>query len=191
MSHHCFAKKPSEGCEKSPSITQIKFAAAPKTVMLLQPISSAKGINPHNYLCAFQDYLWPWNAHCIAKLQGGVTLHSFLLPQSQSMLATRQMLGEKTRTGCALLCVPVAPGSHRPCSASAAESTTGKQRVRASSSVAHLTKGLPLDGTKWTLHAHRLTLSRGRGGGSIKWECMRCWVYFRQPEPESQVPCVT
>lgn len=96
MSHHCFTKKPSESCEKSALILQIMFAATPKTVLLLHPISSAKGINPHNYLGVFQEYLWPQNAHCVAKPQEGVNLNSLLQPQSQSMLVTRKMLGEKT-----------------------------------------------------------------------------------------------
>lgn len=135
MSHHCFTKKPSESCEKSALILQIMFAATPKTVLLLHPISSAKGINPHNYLGAFQEYLWPQNAHCVAKLQEGVNLNSLLQPQPQSMLVTRKMLGEKTGVPMPYSTyVPVTPGPPGPCSASTAESTAGKQGARANSS---------------------------------------------------------
>lgn len=167
MSHYFYTKKPSESCEKSALILHIEFATTPKTVLLLHPISSAKGINPHNNLGAFQEYLWPQNAHCIAKLREGVNLNSFLLPRSQSMLATRKMLGQKTRVGRALIYVPVTPGPHRLCSTSTAVSTSGKQRGRTNSSDTHPTWTLLLDCTKWTLPTHRLTLSRCRGWGTL------------------------
>lgn len=103
MSHHCFAKKLSEDCEKSPSITQIKFAAAPKTVMLLQPISSAKGINPHNYFCAFQGYLQPWNAHCQAARR---SYSAFIPPATVPVNAGHQadVGGEDQDWLCPTLC---------------------------------------------------------------------------------------